>query len=123
MTLLTIALAIIMPLAGCALNSWLNIKIKFATDAPQAKREVRWVFSTIFRWGFNAYCAGVIIWQVSSSGPLTRSSLVNILVPSFALFHHYMLWWINNLSARITQAFELSGKLSDDLLALAKLSA
>jgi hypothetical protein len=113
MILLTIALAIIMPIAACALNSWLNIKIKFATDVAHAKRDVRRVFFRIFNWAVNAYCVGIIVWQVVSPSPLTRLSLVSILIPFFGLVSSYLQFWMLRIQNQLSQSVDISRKLAE----------
>src|SRR5438094_667900 len=97
MRYLTIALAILMPLLACALNSWLNIKIKFAATAEEATRETRGVLLRVVNWISNVYMVAVLVWQLTLSTPLTRLSLAAILIPSFTLFASYMLWWIGQV--------------------------
>ncbi len=122
---LTIALAIIMPIAACALNSWLNIKIKFAPDADQAKRDVRQVLFRIFFWLSNVSLVGVLVWQIRLPDPITRLSLVSILIPAFALFSNYVQWFILSILETISditysikkaaEIFEIQQKMIDSL--------
>ena len=89
MQVATILLAIIMPILGCALNATLNIKIKFAADAAQAKRERNLILLRVVAWVVNLYCAGNILWLLIVP-PLSKSSLFGMLVCSFSLFSSFV---------------------------------
>jgi hypothetical protein len=104
---LTFVLAIVMPLAACALNSWLNIKIKFAPDAEQAKRETRLALLRVLGWISNLYMVVILVWQFTWTVPLTRLSILAILIPLFTLFHSYVLWWIR----QVLEIFQDQGKI------------
>lgn len=98
MTVLTIMLAIAIPLGIAALNAWINIKIKFAKDAPQAIRDTKTVFSTLWEWATYAYSAGVLVWCfLLSSAPVDRYFIFIVLLNSFFLFEMHTAHWVGRI--------------------------
>ena len=82
-----------------------NIKIKFATSAAEATRDVKLIFLRIAAWTGQAYLAFSLYEQLTASEPLTRKSLIFILLSSFGLFHGYVLYLLSNLRDLIHDQF------------------
>src|SRR5690242_13150431 len=83
-----------------ALTAWINITIRFAPDAAQAKRETRRIFVVIlfvieFIW-ITGYLAWLVIWEP----PIPPSLLsLNITLYCLGLYTIFLVWWFVRLSA------------------------
>ena len=113
MQTLQITLQIIIPICIVALSAWVNIKIKYAVDEAQAKQNIKHIFLTIMSWVFVLYLIASIIWQFSLQEPVTRSSLIMILVPLFALSCLFTLWWTDKLIDIISVISRVMGVQAD----------
>jgi hypothetical protein len=126
MSELTIALAIAVPLGIAALNTWINITIKFAPDAAHARREVTEIFIRVIGWIGNSVVLGQLIWQIISPNPNLRLSFLLILLDSFSLFNSYLYWLLHsvfNLIGKQTAAVGTLGEVVRDLVKIAKRDA
>jgi hypothetical protein len=84
-------------LATVSLNAWINTKIKFAKDQPDAMRGIRSVLLVAVFAASQLYVAVSLVLQLASNAPLTRGSLANILIACFGLFAMFMFYWIYRL--------------------------
>lgn len=102
MNVLMIALAIIVPVSVAALNSWVNITIKFAPDAAQAKRDAKAIFLTVVAWICNLLAAGMLIAQLVWPMSNGRVSILLIIMNSFTLFTTFVFWLVGYMMTQIT---------------------
>lgn len=102
--LATIVIGVATGLIVAAIVAIVNIKIKYAQSEAQAKRSVALIFWKIIYSLSLLFVALILYKELSSLAPLTRSSLINILLGCFALFLSFMAY----LFLRILRMFEKS---------------
>ncbi len=98
-------------LATVSLNAWINTKIKFSKDQPEAMRSIRSVLLLVVIGACQVYTAITLYLELNSSAPLTRHSLASILFDCFALFTVFMFYWINSLLRQIGRLVDMDGKI------------
>jgi hypothetical protein len=79
------------------LNAIINTKIKFAPTAAHAITDIKKILLFTAFWLVQVYFAWLLISEFVSDAPLTKRSLVVILMCSFGLFHSYLAYWINKI--------------------------
>jgi hypothetical protein len=112
---LTIALAIAVPLGIAALNTWINITIKFAPDAAHARREVTLIFARVTMWISSSVVLGQLVWQIVSPMSNQRVSFLLVLLDSFTLYNVYVMWLHGVILNMLLEHLRLMGKLSDTI--------
>jgi hypothetical protein len=110
---LTIALAIAVPIGIAALNTWINITIKFAPDSAHATREVTLIFIRVIGWVGNSAVLGLLVWQIISPDPNLRVSFLLIILDSFVLFSGYVAWLHIQTVKMIMEQANMIGGLTD----------
>jgi hypothetical protein len=95
MSIQIILIPIATGLVIASVTAMINIKIKFAKSAEEAKRDIASIFLKIIFWPTQAYLAWSLYSQFTSSEPLTRTSLFLMLISAFGLFHGYMIYLFN----------------------------
>jgi hypothetical protein len=94
----TLIIAIVVPIVVVALNAWINFHLKFAPSAEEAVQrlkhsgiQIAFLINGAFGIVWNAYA---LIRQVSSDAPVTRASVVLIVLHShLILIMVWMLFW------------------------------
>jgi len=112
---LTIALAIAVTLGIAALNTWINITIKFAPDAAHARREVTLIFARVTMWISSSVVLGQLVWQIVSPMSNQRVSFLLVLLDSFTLYNVYVMWLRGVILNTLLEHLRLMGKLSDTI--------
>jgi hypothetical protein len=101
------------PLGIAALTTWINITIRFAPDAAQAKREARLIFFKVTGWIALAVVVVQMAQQIISPNLSLRASLLVIILDSFVLFNAYMLWVLRRHLQLIDKLNEMFGHLTE----------
>jgi len=108
MDIQTIFITIAIGVGIASVTAWINIKIKFAQNADQAKRDTKRIFIILFFTASHLYILWVLITQLLE--PLSNKSLIIILSCCFGLFHSYIMYLFNrllNLSEKISGIFNV----------------
>jgi hypothetical protein len=107
---------ILIPLAAVlvtvTLSAIINTKIKFAQTAPQAMADIRNILLLVVFWISQAYLVWALIFILSSDEPLTRRSLIFILIVSFGLFHTYLMYWLSRVLTLLEKMTVVTGALA-----------
>jgi len=100
--LITITTGVATGLILISITAMINIKIKYAQSAAHATRAVALIFWKIIYGCSLVFVALILYKELTSSEPLTRSSLITILMSSFCLFQAVIFYFF----MRIYKAFE-----------------
>tara|TARA_B100000315_G_C14417051_1_gene513714 strand:+ start:110 stop:466 length:357 start_codon:yes stop_codon:yes gene_type:complete len=92
-----LVLPIIVPIFASGLNTWINIKIKFAKDATQAIRETKQIFIFILKGFLILGCLFLLIKELLSTSPLDRFSVLIIVFNSLFLWNVFIQYQINKI--------------------------
>jgi NhaP-type Na+/H+ or K+/H+ antiporter len=98
--IVTIAVA----LGTVAINQWIGIKTKFAIDEKKAMELYRDTFFRITNAILAVLCFALLAVELSSSDPMSRFSVVILMIPLLVLSHQY---WILKYLAIRTESYEL----------------
>jgi hypothetical protein len=102
-----------------AITAMINIKIRYAPSEAQAKRSVALIFWKIIYGISLFFVALVLIKELSSSEPLTRSSLITILLCCFCLFQaviFYFFQLVYRILERNHTLLEMGGHVDRKLI-------
>ncbi len=110
-------------LSVTAITAMINIKIKYAQSEAHAKRSVALIF-WITIYGISLlFVALVLIKELTSPEPLTRSSLITILLCCFCLFQAVIFYFfqrIYRILERNLTLFEMGGHVDRKLIDIIK---
>jgi predicted ferric reductase len=116
MTFTTILVTIITGIAIATMQAFINISIKFAPTADHAKKQaMRIVLLSLFVLS-QVLLAWILLSEFWSAEPLTRHSLLKILIASFGLFHTYVFWIYRMLYGYIDRIVRILEKHTDLIL-------
>jgi hypothetical protein len=91
-TELQIALTVIVPISIFGLNTWVSIKTKFAASEAEAIYGIKRSLFTVFKFISVLYLILTIVWWVSSPEPLSKLSIMGVLLTLFSLSWLFTLW-------------------------------
>jgi hypothetical protein len=118
---LKIVLQIVVPCGIAFVVTWINIKIKFATDAAQAIAEAKRILGIVANALLNAYILFVLGYQIARPDPDVHMFVLIIVFNSLALLCNLLTWIFRNVltvaelqSERISQLVKLVRILSDN---------
>jgi hypothetical protein len=114
--LTTIVIGVSTGLIVAAIVAIVNIKIKYAQSEAHAKRSVALIFWKII-YSFSLLFVALIVYkELSSSEPLTRSALINILLGCFTLFLSFLYYLFLHLLRIIEKFFDMGGYVDNKLI-------
>jgi hypothetical protein len=102
MDVLKTALMIAVPVGTMLLNAWINITIKFAPDAREAKIEIIRILARVAMWISNCVLLAQLVWEFVSPHPNLRFSVLVIALDCSALSANYMMWIVIKLADFVT---------------------
>ena len=79
---------------GLALiTSWMNMAMKFGPHTAQATRDTKTIFWRFVGGIANLSLCLFLARELFSSAPLTRESLIIIIIASLGLHNAFVMWW------------------------------
>ena len=95
------------------LNAIINTKIKFAPTAAHAITDIKKILLITAFWLVQVYFAWSLVSEFVSDAPLTKRSLVVILMCSVGLFHSYLMYWITKIVGLHGRMLEITKSHTD----------
>ena len=115
-TLTTITTTLFTGLIFISITAMVNIKIKYAQSEAQAKRSVALVFWRIIYGCSLLFVVLVLYGTLVSPEPLTRSSIMIILLGSLNLFSAFLAYILLRFLKVIFSLFEKGGYVDNKLI-------